>query len=146
MESARRALMRLAAATAIVASLGGWARAAETEEAVDIRVENASAKVGESAYVIARIVPRAGFEIAGNYRNRLAQFSANEDSVQFESKAVRGVVQDGALLFKVPVVPKKPGPNAINGVMRFAFVSESDGHRTLDIKTAPLIATVTGSP
>jgi hypothetical protein len=43
------------------------------------------------------------------------------------------------------VIPKRPGPVAINGVIRFAFISESGGQRRLDIKTEPLIATVTGT-
>ena len=57
---------------------------------------------------------------------------------------VRATVQDGVLVFKVAVVPKKTGPHPINGVFRFAFVGEHDGKAQLDIKSAPLIATVTG--
>ena len=59
-------------------------------------------------------------------------------------KMIRATVQDGMLVFKVPVVPKKSGPIPINGVFRFAFVGEHDGKTQLDIKSAPLMATVTG--
>jgi hypothetical protein len=145
MEPGRRALLRLAVASVLANPLGRAVRAADTAEAVDITIHDAAGKVGEAAYVLARIVPHAGFEIAVNFRNRVAQLSAIESTVEFTSKFIRGTVEDGALIFKVPVIPKRPGPNAINGVIRFGFVSESAGQRRLDIKTAPLIATVTGT-
>jgi hypothetical protein len=145
MEPGRRALLRFAVSSALASPLIGAPRAAETEEAVDIKIQDAAAKVGEPAYVLARIVPHAGFEIASNYRNRLGQLSANENAVEFKSPVVGGTVEGGALVFKVAVIPKRTGPNAINGVFRFAFVSEADGQRRLDIKSAPLIATVTGT-
>jgi hypothetical protein len=145
MEPGRRALLRFAVSSALASPLIGAPRAAETEEAVDVKIQDAAAKVGEPAYVLARIVPHAGFEIASNYRNRLAQLSANENSVEFKNEVVRGKIEDGALVFKVAVVPKRLGPNPINGVIRFAFISESGGQRRLDIKTQPLIATVTGT-
>ena len=146
MQSARRAVLRMVVAAAMAGTLGGTVWAADTDEAVDITIKDATAKVGEQSFVLARIAPRAGFEIAGNFRNRVGQLSAAENGVQFGDKFVRGTVDGGALLFKVPVIPKREGPNAINGVVRFAFVSESDGQRRLDIKTVPLIATVTGAP
>jgi len=145
MQPTRRALLRFAVSSAFAVPLARAAGAAETEEAVDISIQDAAAKVGEPAYVLAKIVPHAGFEIAGNYRNKIGQLSANENSVEFKNEVVRGKLEGGALVFKVPVVPKRPGPNAINGVIRFAFVSESQGQRRLDIKSEPLIATVTGT-
>ncbi len=144
MVSARRALLGLMVAGVLANPLLGPALAADTQEAVDITISDASAKVGEQAYIVAKIVPHAGFEIASNFRNRVGQLSANDNTVEFAGKFVRGTVEDGALVFKVPVTPKKAGANAINGVMRFGFVSESDGQRRLDIKVMPLIATVTG--
>ena len=145
MQPARRALLRFAVSSAVASSLIGASRAADTEEAVDINIQDVSAKVGETAYVLAKIVPHTGFEIANNARNRVSQLSANENAVEFTGKFVRGTVENGALLFKVPVIPKRPGAIAINGIIRFAFISESDGQRRLDIKSAPLMATVTGT-
>jgi hypothetical protein len=145
MQPARRALLRFVVSSALASPLAGAAVAADTEEAVDIRIQDVSAKVGEPAYVFAKIVPHAGFEIAANYRNRISQLSAIENGVEFKNPSVRGTLEDGALLFKVAVIPKRPGPVAINGVIRFAFISESGGQRRLDIKTEPLIATVTGT-
>jgi hypothetical protein len=144
MQPARRALLRFAVSSAVVV-VAEAASAADTEEAVDISVQDAAAKVGQPAYVLAKIVPHAGFEIAGNYRNKVGQFSSNENGVEFKNEFVRGTLEGGALVFKVAVIPKRPGPIAINGVFRFAFVSESQGQRRLDIKSEPLIATVTGT-
>jgi len=145
MQPARRALLRFVVSSAFAVPLAKAATAAETEEAVDIDIQDAAAKVGEPAYVLAKIVPHAGFEIAGNYRNKIGQLSANEKAVEFKNEVVRGTLEGGALLFKVPVIPRRPGPTVINGVIRFAFVSESGGQRRLDIKSAPLMATVTGT-
>lgn len=143
MQAASRALLRFVLLGLLLA---GASRAAETQDAVTISVEDAVAGIGESAQVVAKIVPRAGFLIAENYGNRVMQLTAADDAVEFPNKVVRGKMQDGALLFRVAVVPKQPGPHYINGVLRFAFVSESEGQRRLDIKWAPLTATVTGRP
>ncbi len=122
----------------------GAARAAETDDGVRISVENATAKVGDAAEVIARVQAKPGYQIAANYRNAVIMLSAEDKAVSFPSKRVRATVEDGVLVFKVPVVPQRAGPHPINGVLRFAFVGESDGKTQLDIKSAPLIATVTG--
>lgn len=145
MQATRRVLLKVAVAGALAVSGPFAAFAADTEEAVDVSIQDAAAKVGEPAFVMVKIVPHAGFEIASNARNRISQLTANENGVEFGNKFVRGSVDNGALFFKVPVVPKRPGPTAINGIVRFAFVSESEGRRQLDIKTVPLIATVTGT-
>ena len=120
------------------------AHAAETGDGVKIIVQDAVGKVGDPTVIIARIEAMPGFAIAGNYRNKVGDFSAEDQAVAFPNKMVRATVQDGVLVFKVAVVPKKTGPHPINGVFRFAFVGEHDGKAQLDIKSAPLIATVTG--
>lgn len=120
------------------------AHAAETSEGVKISVQDAVGKVGDPTVVIARIEAMPGFAIAGNYRNKVGDFSAEDQAVAFPNKMVRATVQDGVLVFKVAVIPKKAGPHPINGVFRIAFVGEHDGKTQLDIKSAPLIATVTG--
>ncbi|MBA3479782.1 MAG: hypothetical protein H0T52_15495 [Lautropia sp.] len=120
------------------------AHAAETSEGVKISVQDAVGKVGDPTVITARIEAMPGFTIAGNYRNKVGDFSAEDQAVAFPNKMVRATVQDGVLVFKVAVVPKKTGPHPINGVFRFAFFGEHDGKTQLDIKSAPLIATVTG--
>lgn len=120
------------------------AHAADTSEGVRIIVEDAAGKVGESTVIVARIEAMPGFAIAENHRNRVGNFSAEDQGVTFPNKMVRATVQDGALVFRVAVVANKAGPHPINGVFRFAFVGEHDGKTQLDIKSAPLMATVTG--
>ena len=124
---------------------GGVGIAAEVQDAVIVSVEDASAKVGEKAIVVAKITAREGYRIAEDYRNRITTLSALDDGVEFENKVVRGSMQDGDLVFKIRVTPKKPGAHAINGVLRFGFINSLDGDYHLDIKWMPLVATVTGT-
>jgi hypothetical protein len=128
-----------------LAPLGSVGIAAEVQDAVIVSVEDASAKVGEKATVVAKITAREGYKIAEDYRNRITTLSALDDGVEFESKVVRGSMQDGDLVFKIRVTPKKPGAHAINGVLRFGFINSLDGDYHLDIKWTPLVATVTGT-
>lgn len=141
--------MRVSTRWAIGALVAVWlplgaAHAAETDEGVRISVENAVAKVGDAAHIVARIQANPGFVIANNYRNAVFSLSAEDKAVAFPNKRVRATVEDGVLVFRVPVVPQMAGPHPINGILRFAFVGERDGKTQLDIKTAPLMATVTG--
>jgi hypothetical protein len=126
-----------------LAPLGGIA--AEAQDAVIVTVEDASAKVGEKAIIVAKIAAREGYKIAEDYRNRVSSLSAEDNEVEFEKKVIRGSMQNGSLVFKIPVTPKKPGTHAINGVLRFGFVNSLDGDYHLDIKWMPLVATVTGT-
>jgi hypothetical protein len=119
--------------------------AAETEDAVTITVQDVSAKAGEKILIIATVTPRNGYRIAPAYNNRIMTLSAADDGVAFQEKLVRGSIQETALVFKVPVTPTKPGAHPINGIIRFAFVSSEGDNTRLDIKSAPLIATVTGT-
>ncbi len=121
------------------------ARADDTQQAVSLSVENVSAKVGERAVLVARITPRNGYQIADAYRNRITTLSAGDDGVEIDSKLVRGAMQDGSLVFRIPVTATKPGTHPINGVIRFGFVTEIAGERHLDLKWEPLMATVTGT-
>ena len=119
--------------------------AAETEDAVTITVASASAKVGEKAVIVATITPRDGYKIADAYRNRLMSLSSADSGVRFDSEVVRATLKDGTLVFKLQTTPLTAGEHAINGVFRFAYVSSEDGAGRLDIKSAPLIATVSGT-
>ena len=119
--------------------------ATETQDAVVLNVEEVSAKVGEKATLVARVTFKEGYKVADAYRNRVSALTAEDGAVDFENPAVRGVVQDDALVFKIRVTPKQPGSHAINGVLRIAFVNSLDGDYHLEIKTVPLVATVTGT-
>jgi hypothetical protein len=143
----RASLLALVCSFLCVAAVP-WPRsvqATETEDAVTIAVEDLSAKVGQRATLVARVTPKEGYTIADAYRNRITKLSAADDGVELSDKPVRGVMQDGGLVFRIPLTVTKPGAHAINGVIRFAFVNALDQDRHLDIKWAPLIATVTGT-
>jgi hypothetical protein len=127
------------------APFGSAGIAAEAQDAVTISVEDASAKVGEKATIVAKITAKEGYKLAEDYRNRITTLSAADDEVEFENKVVRGSMQDGSLVFKIRATPKTPGTHAINGVLRFGFVNSLDGDYHLDIKWMPLIASVTGT-
>jgi len=143
-----RSAIHLAIASLAVLSLTqltSFAVAVDTEDAVTVTVEDASAKVGDKTTIVARITPRDGYRLAEDYRNRVTSLSAVDNEVEFDNKVVRGVIQDGSLVFKIRATPKTPGAHAINGVLRFGFVNSLDGDYHLDIKWAPLTATVTGT-
>ncbi len=127
------------------APFGAASLAADTQDLVTVSVEGASAKVGEKAIIVARITPREGYRIADAYRNRLTTLSAADNGVEFADKVVRGSMQDGSLVFKIRVTPKAVGAHPINGVLRLGFVNNLDDDYHLDIKSVPLIATVTGT-
>ena len=128
-----------------LAQLNGLAIAVDTEDAVTVSIEDASAKVGDKTTIVAKITPREGYRLAEDYRNRVSALSAADNEVDFDNKVVRGLIQDGSLVFKIRVTPKTAGTHAINGVLRFGFVNNIDGDYHLDIKWAPLTATVTGT-
>jgi hypothetical protein len=126
----------------VLAAAGPAAHAAETSDAVTVDVQIVSLKLGAPGTIVAKVTPKNGYQIADAYRNRVYKLTAADDGLQLDSKPVRGVMQDGSLVFRIPVTATKPGPHAINGVMRFAFVSAADQERRLDIKWEPLMATV----
>jgi hypothetical protein len=119
---------------------GGLVQAAEKDEAYALTVENASAKVGEAATIVARIDTKDGFKFSKAYRNRVIELSAEDDSVTFEREVVTGRLENGHLLFEVPVVPTRAGAHPINGLFRIGF--HKNGR--LNMISVPLMATVTG--
>jgi len=143
----RLSLFRFALFCVVVVGFAplGLGLAADAEDIATVSVEDVSAKVGEKAIIVAKIIPREGYKIADAYRNRLTTLSAADDGVEFQDKVVRGSMLDGNLVFKIRVTPKALGTHAINGVLRIGFVSGFDADYHLDIKSVPLIATVTGT-
>jgi hypothetical protein len=124
---------------------GSGALAVEAQDALVVSVQDASAKVGEKATVVARVTPREGYKIAENYRNRISSFSAEDQGVDFAKTVVQGQIENDSLLFKIPVTPRTPGVHVINAVLRLGFVNSIDGDYHLDIKSVPVVATVTGT-
>ena len=108
-----------------------------------LKVENATAKVGEPTAVRAIIIPPEGMKLTSVYRHRLIDLSAFENrGVEFDEEVVIGTVEDdGKLVFEVGVTPTEPGAHPINGLMRVSFIN---GNKS-ESKSIPLIATVTGT-
>lgn len=107
-------------------------------------VEDAAARVGEPARVMATLTAPEGMRFTSVYRHRVVELSAQEgdDGVEIGRPVVVGEVRDdGRLVFEVPVTPTAPGPHPINGVIRASFLMDG---RT-ESKSIPLMATVTGT-
>lgn len=107
-----------------------------------IKVENAAAKVGEKAAVVATITPLEGFNITKSYRPRVIDLSAYQDrGVAFDDEVVFGRIENGSVVFEVGVTPTEPGEHPINGLIRVSFYTEGRS----ESKSVPLMATVMGT-
>jgi hypothetical protein len=115
--------------------------AAEGDYPLDLRVENASAKVGEPTTVIATIIVEDGYKAMSSYRNRIIELSSFDEGVDFDKPVVVGTLENGELVFNVGVTPTKPGEHPINGVFRVGY---HNGEQAKMV-SIPLMATVTGT-
>ena len=142
--SVRKSACRaLALVLLTLAGLAG-APAAWAQSSVDpvvLTVENASAKVGERAAVLATLATREGFRFTDVYGHRISRLSA-DGGVAFSDEVVRGKLEDGKVSFSIGVMPTVSGEHVINGLIRYSV--HRDG--VLEMKSARLIATVTGTP
>ena len=106
-----------------------------------VSIDNPTVKRGNTAVIVARISARDGYRITDSYRHRIVNLSSADGDVELARKVVRGSVSDGAVVFRVEVVPKTAGAHMVVGVFRF---SVNNGER-LDIKAAPFESTVTAT-
>jgi hypothetical protein len=127
-----RVAVALVALTAVVC--------ADAQSSFVITVQNASARVGEKAVIVAKISMEDGFKVTDSYRHRIIKLSAS-DGVKVERAIVPGSVQDGSIVFTVGVTPKSAGTHAVHGVFRFSYHHGGE----LDIRVAPFEATVTAT-
>src|SRR5215472_15212952 len=111
----------------------------DSKSLVDITVENAVARVGEKAVIVAKISVRDGLQITDSYRHRITVSPAED--VELERNVVRGVIEDNSILFKVGVIAKRVGAHTVRGIIRFSYHSGGE----LDIRTAHFEATVTAT-
>src|SRR5256885_15214583 len=86
--------------TRLVLALAGltWAVCADAGSSFVISVQNASARVGEKAVIVATISMGEGFTITDSYRHRIIKLSAS-DGVELERNVVPGSVQDRGIVF-----------------------------------------------
>jgi hypothetical protein len=113
---------------------------ADAQASFVISVQNASARVGEKAVIVARISMADGFRVTDSYRHRIMRLTGS-DGVQLERGIIPGSVQDGSIVFAVPVTPKSAGTHTVHGVFRFSY----HGTGEIDIRVAPFEATVTAT-
>lgn len=113
---------------------------ADAQPSFVISVQNASARVGEKAIIVARISMADGFRVTDSYRHRIMRLQGS-DGVALERGIVPGAVQDGSIVFAVPVTPKSAGTHTVHGVFRFSY----HGTGEIDIRVAPFEATVTAT-
>jgi hypothetical protein len=106
---------------------------------ITIDVQNATAKVGERAVIVATITITDGFKVTDSYGHRLSGLSA-DDGVEFERRLVRGSIRNDRIVFLVPVTPTRAGIHAVSGLFRFSYHNGQE----LDIRAARFEATVTG--
>jgi hypothetical protein len=114
--------------------------AEDSRSSVDITIQNAVARVGEKAVIVAKISVRDGLEITSSYRHRISGLSPS-DGIELEREVVRGVIEDGSIVFTVGVTAKRAGTHTVRGVFRFSY----HNGRELDIRSGRFEATVTAT-
>jgi hypothetical protein len=114
--------------------------AEDPKSSVDITIQNAVARVGEKAVIVAKITVRDGLEITNSYRHRITGLSES-DGVELEKKVVRGAIEDGSIVFTVGVTPRRAGIHTVRGLFRFSY----HNGREIDIRSARFEATVTAT-
>ena len=114
----------------------------EESPAYAIEVSDVTAKVGERAVMQAKLRVRDGYRILQSYNNRVIKLSAEDDGVAFEQEMVRASVEEGVLIFAVPLRATKPGKHPVNGVFRVGYIHDSDEMAMVSLR---LIASVTGT-
>ena len=114
----------------------------EESPAYAIEVSDVTAKVGERAVMQAKLRVRDGYRILQSYNNRVIKLSAEDDGVAFEQEMVRASVEEGVLIFAVPLRATKPGKHPVNGIFRVGYIHDSDEMAMVSLR---LIASVTGT-
>ena len=114
----------------------------EESPAYAIEVNDVTAKVGERAVMQAKLHVRDGYRILQSYNNRVIKLSAEDDGVTFEQEMVRAKIEEGALVFAVPLRATKPGKHPVNGVFRVGYIHDTDEMAMVSLR---LIASVTGT-
>jgi hypothetical protein len=132
-------VLMIAAGLAFVTTYPGRG---EESPAYAIEVSDVTAKVGERAVMQAKLHVRDGYRILQSYNNRVIKLSAEDDGVAFEQEMVRASIEEGVLVFAVPLRATKPGKHPVNGVFRVGYIHDSDEMAMVSLR---LIASVTGT-
>ena len=125
-----------------LASVTTSAGRSEESPAYAIEVSDVTAKVGERTVMQAKLHIRDGYRILQSYNNRVIKLSAEDDGVAFEQEMVRAKIEEGVLVFVVPLRATKPGKHPVNGVFRVGYIHDTDEMAMVSLR---LIASVTGT-
>jgi hypothetical protein len=110
-----------------------------------LKVEDATAKVGQPTAVRATVIPPEGMKLSSVYRHRLIDLSAFEDrGVQFDDEVVIGTVADDGSLPILPgstvcrlVLASKPDRRAASSsVCLISLSSSASDSRSWAMRTA----------
>jgi hypothetical protein len=115
----------------------------EESPAYAIEVSDVTVKVGERTVMQATLRVRDGYRILQSYNNRVTELSAEDNGVAFEQEMVRARIEEGTLVFSVPVRPTKPGRHPVNGLFRVGYIHY--GGDEIAMVSLRLIASVTGT-
>jgi hypothetical protein len=115
----------------------------EESPAYAIEVNNVTVKVGERTVMQATLRVRDGYRILQSHNNRVTELSAEDDGVAFEQAMVRARIEEGALVFSVPLRATKPGRHPVNGLFRVGYIHY--GGDEIAMVSLRLIASVTGT-
>ncbi len=141
-----RAVSLLGAVVLLTGLWSGAGQAAQTAAQTGpyiVEVADVTAHVGQHAVMHVTLRLRPGYRLLESYTNRVSRFSSLDGDVAFDRPVVRGVVQDGTLVFAVGVTPTAAGRHPINGVFRVGYIQDPD---SLSMISVPLIANVIGAP
>src|SRR5438874_12581930 len=70
---------------------------ADAQSSFVISVQNASARVGEKAVIVARISMADGFKVTDSYRHRIIKLTGS-DGVELERETIPGAVRDDRIV------------------------------------------------
>jgi len=138
----RSGLVALGLTAAVFAASPPMPAAAQDSSVYAVEVGDVTAKIGEPAVMRATLKLRDGYRILKSYNNRVGRLSSSDDGVAFEQEMVKAELQDGALVFAIPLHATKPGTHPINGVFRVGYMLGTD---EMDMVSVKLIANVTGT-
>ena len=137
-----RAAALAAVVPAALAVTAPMPAAAQDASVYEVQVSDVTAKVGEPAVLHATLKVRDGYRILKSYNNRVGRLSSFDDGVAFDAEMVKPQLEDGAMVFDIPLRATKPGKHAINGVFRVGYIV---GSEEMDMVSVKLIDNVTGT-
>ena len=71
----------------------------------------------------AKLHIRDGYRILQSYNNRIIKLSAEDDGVAFEQEMVWASIEQGVLIFAVPLRATKSGKHPVNGIFRVGYIT-----------------------